>query len=317
MKIAIVGAGFAGLAAAWHLSQLPSVKITVFDALPIGRGTSGMAAGLLHTYAGLHAKKNWRGDEGLDAALPLLKIASKALGEPVYSSPGLLRIALNATAIADYRSCAEKYDDVEWVENCRDRLSDLPDRPGIFIHNAHKVYGELYLKGLWKACVERGITFIQARVDPQALLESNDLVVAATGGETPTLNRVKGQLLVVQWPEGLAPLPFPLMSQYYIAMDRDPTKCFVGGTYERPPYDPDPRFAEKELWPKALELYPPLEKGTILEVKEGFRSTTPNHHPVLKEVEKGLFLFAGLGSKGLLYSALYAQELASRVVQRL
>lgn len=317
MKIAIVGAGFAGLAAAWHLSQLPSIKVTVYDALPIGQGTSGMAAGLLHAYAGLHAKKNWRGDEGLAAALPLLDIASKTLGEPVYSAPGLLRIALNTTAEMDYRRCAEKYDDVEWVENCRDRLTDLPSRPGIFIHNAYKVYGERYLQGLWQACAKEGAIFIEKLVSPSSLLATYDYVIAATGGETPFLNRVKGQLLVVQWPAGLAPLPFPLMSQYYIAMDQDQTKCFVGGTYERPPYDPDPRFAEKELWPKALELYPPLEKGTILEVKEGYRSTTPNHLPFLKETQDRLFVFAGLGSKGLLYSALYAQELASRVAQRL
>ncbi|HRD55095.1 MAG TPA: FAD-dependent oxidoreductase, partial [Parachlamydiaceae bacterium] len=50
MKIAIIGAGFAGLATAWHLLQhqdkIP-LEVTIFDSSGFGGGASGIAAGLL------------------------------------------------------------------------------------------------------------------------------------------------------------------------------------------------------------------------------------------------------------------------------
>lgn len=318
MKLAIVGAGFSGLSAAWHLLQYPNVQVTLYDALPIGQSTSGMAAGLLHPYAGLHAKKNWRGDEGMAAALPLLDIASKAYGQPIYRHTGLLRVAFNPQAEEDFRSTAEKHPDVEWLPNCQTKLPELGTHPGIFIHNAYQVSGNLYLQGLWQACMGKKCHFIQERVLPATLLHDYDCVIAATGGQTASLLRVKGQLLQVSWPKEVPPLLYPISSQHYIVMDWDDKSCFVGGTYERPVIDENPERerAIEELWPKALELFPPLAEGKIIQVKAGIRSTTPNHIPFLEETAPRFFTLAGMGSKGLLYSALYAQELALRIAQR-
>lgn len=51
---AIVGAGLAGLATAYHLLSLQTgsgaVHVTVFDAVGVGAGGSGAAAGLLHAF---------------------------------------------------------------------------------------------------------------------------------------------------------------------------------------------------------------------------------------------------------------------------
>ena len=66
MKVAVIGAGFCGLAVVWNLlNQLfqPNLEVTLFDKTAIGSGASGVAAGLLHPYAGAHAKLNWRGKE--------------------------------------------------------------------------------------------------------------------------------------------------------------------------------------------------------------------------------------------------------------
>lgn len=317
MKLAIVGAGFAGLSAAWHLLQLPKTKITLFDSVEIGEGTSGMAAGLLHPFAGLHSKKNWRGDEGMEAALMLLDIASRALGYPVYRQTGLLRVALNQTALENYRAAANLYSEIKWIENCQTVLSTLPTHPGIFIDSACKVFGNLYLLGLFKACSELGLNFKKQKIDPSTLLKEYDFVISAMGGETPFLNAIKGQLLHIAWPEGIPPLPFSISSQVYIAMDWKKQNCVVGGTYERAFSDPYPsEKAIEELWPQAIALFPPLSKGKIIDVKAGLRSTTPDHRPFLKEIEPRMFVLAGMGSKGLLYSALYGKDLSLSIAKR-
>lgn len=51
MNIAIIGAGFSGLALAYFLLQ-SSAHVTLFDAVGIGGGASGIATGLLHPYPG-------------------------------------------------------------------------------------------------------------------------------------------------------------------------------------------------------------------------------------------------------------------------
>src|ERR1700722_10808140 len=99
MNIAIIGAGFSGLAVAWHLLHHPSassrLKVHLFDSKEIGLGTSAIAAGLLHPFAGVHAKLNWRGHEGMDATQELLTIASQNLGRSVIANErGILRLAL-------------------------------------------------------------------------------------------------------------------------------------------------------------------------------------------------------------------------------
>ena len=50
----MIGAGFAGIAVAWHLLQAATlqqpVHVEVFDAHGVAAGASGAAAGLLHPY---------------------------------------------------------------------------------------------------------------------------------------------------------------------------------------------------------------------------------------------------------------------------
>ena len=94
MRIAILGAGFSGLATTWHLLKQKNAEIVVFDPVGIGGQTSGIAAGLLHPYAGVHAKQNKNGYEGLQATLELLEVASNELGRPVTKNTGLLRVAI-------------------------------------------------------------------------------------------------------------------------------------------------------------------------------------------------------------------------------
>ena len=100
-KIAIIGAGFAGVAVAYHLmlrcaeglddspavptataDELPTsrrrpVEVHLFDEKGIAGGASGVAAGLLHPYTP-RGKIIWRGVEGVAATLALVAAAEDA-----------------------------------------------------------------------------------------------------------------------------------------------------------------------------------------------------------------------------------------------
>ena len=76
-------------------NQRNSVDITIFDDLGIGGQASGIAAGLLHPYSGLHAKLNRFGMEGLKSTQELLESAKTALGADVLASSGMLRFSFN------------------------------------------------------------------------------------------------------------------------------------------------------------------------------------------------------------------------------
>lgn len=80
-KYAVLGAGFAGLAVAWHLlKHCPKeshISIDVYDEVGIGGGASGASGGLLHPYSP-KAKVLWRGAECWKECLELLTVAENA-----------------------------------------------------------------------------------------------------------------------------------------------------------------------------------------------------------------------------------------------
>lgn len=97
-NIAIIGAGFAGVAIAYHVFKYVAEKhaettetndtsenqhsfgpvtITLIDEKAIAGGASGVAAGLLHPYTP-RGKLIWRGVEGVDATLALVAAAEAA-----------------------------------------------------------------------------------------------------------------------------------------------------------------------------------------------------------------------------------------------
>ncbi|KAK9842126.1 hypothetical protein WJX84_004137 [Apatococcus fuscideae] len=80
-RYAVVGAGFAGAAAAWHLmeqsSRLGPTEIHLYDVAGLAGGASGAAAGLLHPFSPT-GKVLWKGEEAMQAALQLVAAAEAA-----------------------------------------------------------------------------------------------------------------------------------------------------------------------------------------------------------------------------------------------
>lgn len=330
-KIAIIGAGFCGLAAAWHLLQLyRDAEITLLHAEPIGSSASGIAAGLLHPFAGAHAKRNWQADAGMAAALELFAIAEKALNQPVVTRSGLLRLASTREQLEDFALCQKKYPaEVQWrtSADCQNTVPRLQPFAGIFIERGMTVDCPKYLLGMYKALSEKGVSFEQRKVTSLNELHAFDLIIATAGAgttgipelQTLPLKTVKGQLLELAWPQKEPPLPFPLNSHCYLLMapHSAATRCIAGATFEREyaSIEPAPDIAIKQILPKIQAFYPGIHETDLIACRAALRSTTPDHLPILKQISKQCWVLAGMGSKGLLYHALYAKELCSKIKQ--
>ena len=133
--------------------------------------------------------------------------------------------------------------------------------------------------------------------------------------ENLPLHPLKGQLLEIDWPKNLPPLPYTLISEVYLAMSPDSRKAIIGATYEHHFKDasPDPEVAIQELLPKALRLYPKLAGCTIAAVRSGIRATTPSRMPIAKIINDRFSTLTGFGSSGLLYHAHFSKQLSEEL----
>lgn len=322
MRIAIVGSGFAGLALCTALIDQKS-RVDVFDHMGFSGGASGISAGLLHTYAGKHAKKNWHGDAAFDEAVNLLQTSSTALNQKTFQHSGMLRLAMSPQQEEDFHFCASSYEDVHWMDadKCTKSYPYLPEKPGIFIKTALTVYPQLHLEGMKRYCERLGACFLFDKVQTLEQLSSYDKIIICSGANAKDLvpiktRSIKGQILQLSWPKEIPPLPFPVNSRVYIAMATDNTSCFVGATFERTfiHEETDLEAAKEELLPMAFEILPFLKDSKILGCKAGIRCSTPDHKPIIEQVDSRTWVYTGLGSKGLLYHAYFANQLASRLV---
>jgi glycine/D-amino acid oxidase-like deaminating enzyme len=350
-RIGIVGAGFAGLAAAWHLSQIGRsqsssaqgdpddnpIQITLIDQKGLGAGASGVSAGLLHPFAGKQAKKNWMGDEGFSATMELIHIAQAALDqaanfqgvkpELIIEQRGILRLAVTQRQQADFQLALKMNPELEWWDS--DRCASVHEGiesgiPGLYIPNGIAVNAPLYLKGLWLACEQAGVKFEISRVNSiESLIRINqfDLILVTSGFHTKELlpdlplTPVKGQVATFDWPHHLAPLPFPLNSRGYLIYH--PTgKCTAGATFERKfnVEEVEPEVAISEIKGLIAPFFALIEQWEPNEIRSGIRASTPSKLPLLGEVKTNVWVATGLGSKGLLYHAWIGRVIAEAMV---
>jgi glycine/D-amino acid oxidase-like deaminating enzyme len=296
VRVAVVGAGIAGLAVVWHLLQ-KGCDVAVFDR---GDGASSVSTGLLHPFPGKEAVRGWRADEGMAATKELLQVASRE--RPVFVENGILRFAVTDRQREEFPERSTK-----WVP-------EAVDTAAMWIPDGITVFSRLYLEGLWKAC--KGVKREQGTVSLEEL-DGYDRVVLAAGADTMRfavckdlpLKRTIGQSLICRWPEKI---PISLLSQGHITPTEDPELCQVGSTYEHTP-EPDPKKA-LALLDKCALFYPPAKNFEVVEIRSGVRiSPKVGYRPLVAQVAPKIWVFTGLGSRGLLYHALLAKELVDEL----
>jgi glycine/D-amino acid oxidase-like deaminating enzyme len=328
MRIAIIGAGFAGLAVAYHLLKISGSEITLFDGAGIGGEASGIAAGLLHTFTGPHAKLTRYGLEGMKSTFTLLEKAQQAHICPVYNSSGMLRLALTPQQEVDFNETATKNKTVTYLtaEECQKLTPSISPFPGIFIKDALTVYTKEYLTGLFHYLSLKGVKFQKTAIKHLIELNTFDKIIVTAGASTKNfheldhlqLSYTKGQILELEWPKNLPLLKLPVNSESYIVMNQDNTSCIVGATFEKHFINsqPDEKEAQAYIMPKITAIIPGLKKAKIISCKAGIRVATPGHLPLVQKINDCLCVFVGLGSKGLLYHSLYAEKICDLINSR-
>ncbi|MBI3212053.1 MAG: FAD-binding oxidoreductase [Simkania negevensis] len=324
MQIAIIGAGFSGLALCYHLlSKEKRLSIFLFDC----KGSSSMiASGLLHPFPGEKGRLSWQGIEAMEASRRLLDLAGETLGKEVYKKTGILRMALAEEQRKEFRKRIEEFPEIEWWEekHCKEVVKGGVYAPGMFIPSGLTVYSSLYLQGLLKLSLSLGAKLVEKEVDIEELKGFDQIIIAAGGGirkfkicSTLPLKFNKGQILLCKKPSYLKPLPHSVIGKGYLALSEREEECYLGSTYEHAFFTEAPCLGEaSERIFSQIEHFIPSH--CFFQIEQCFAGIRVNHkksyHPVVGRLEKWLWLITGMGSRGLLYHSYLAEKLAEAVL---
>ncbi|ANH78822.1 NAD(P)/FAD-dependent oxidoreductase [Candidatus Chlamydia sanziniae] len=334
MRIAVLGAGYAGLSVTWHflLHTQGMATVDLFDPIPLGEGASGMSSGLLHAFHGQEALKPLYADLGMITTHSLITEASKALNLPIVLSRGIVRPATDDEQAALFMKRVEEFpNELEWWEKARCEITIpsmiIPANLGaLFIKRGVTINNNRYIDGLWNACASLGTQFYDELIENISDIEEfYDHIIVTPGAnadllpelQSLPLNKVKGQLLEINWPKDLAMPPFSINAKKYMVTNTQKGTCILGSTFEHNQPNPTPNLelASQEILPPILSLFPGLKNAEILHCYAGMRSSSASHLPIIAKLKEKLWFLGGLGSKGLLYHGITGDMLAQAVLR--
>ncbi len=297
-RFIVAGRGFAGLAITYFLKKrFPGSHVLLYDPNPLGASASGAASGLLEPIGGRLAIRSYRAEEGMAATKELLDVVSAHLGEKVYQAGGILHPPMTL----DQKQLYEKK-----VQEHPERYAF--DEEGAFlVKEGINVFSRLYLEGLFSLVQSMGVEFVAEKAP---LDDDEAKIFLAIGVGIDALfpgqfRLTRGQAMQVR--KGRTTFRLPKVHKGYVALDADPAIYHIGSTFERgtaPLMEAPPALCERNK-----EIFPELPELEVLHVRSGTRVYADEKN-IPKIIPKKNFLaLTGLGSKGLLYHALYAKEL--------
>ncbi|WP_016760887.1 bifunctional tRNA (5-methylaminomethyl-2-thiouridine)(34)-methyltransferase MnmD/FAD-dependent 5-carboxymethylaminomethyl-2-thiouridine(34) oxidoreductase MnmC [Leptospira weilii] len=164
------------------------------------------------------------------------------------------------------------------------------------------------------------------------------------GEEIFPINKVRGQLISLKETENSSRFPNILCAEHYLTPSVQ-EEHILGSTFDEFDLNPEPRKKDTDLLLQYVQTkYPTLkfDSNCVLSEKTGFRAQTPDRFPIIgpifdpkvfretyKEIDlprnqrktfpnlktiPGLYVFGGLGSRGVLSSFLGAEILASLIL---
>jgi glycine/D-amino acid oxidase-like deaminating enzyme len=328
VKIAILGSGYAGISIAWYLCQLTlgSASIDVFDPDPAGVGASRVSLGILNPFMGKQARLSWAALPAIAEVHHLLTESGNFCRTPLIVAKGLFRPANGSEQQEDFQARAIEFpDDVKWWNKADAEKAiaglHLPESGGgLYIPKAVTIRVDTYLDGLKEALSRQAVQFISQPIFQKEKLERYDKVFFALGASSLGMGMlkdlpitpIKGQIIQLKWPKDRPPLCMSLSGEGQMVMAADYQSCYVGATYEKSFKDSQPNIAlaHKEILAKMSPIYPSISQMELIDCRSRVRAASKTHRPLLGKVDDRYWFMTGLGSKGLLYHAFAAKQLA-------
>jgi len=319
-KIAIIGAGFAGLSVAWHLQQFPHYQATLFDPVGIGGGASGVSTGLLYPFPGRLALRSWLATEAMQASLALLHVVEETLGRTVALRNGIYRIAVHPAQRKAFYERSLQNPEALWKANVQKEIPLAIEAPGLWIPSAVTVFSKPYLEGLWLACQKRGVILQKTKIDSLQCVDAYDVAVVCAGADIfkfpecahLSLTPVKGQTIICRWNQDIQ---CSVSGLGHITPTEEPGFCQMGSTYEHQSMDTETtKEAVQELFDKIGAFYPSALRFQPVHQTAGIRmARKTGYRPIAEQISPRTFVFTGLGSRGLLYHALLGERVAMQI----
>lgn len=340
--VVVAGAGLAGACAAFVLSR--DRRVLVIDADEPASGASGIAAGMANPLMSKRARPVWRMEEALHS---FENVVEEAAAGHLVRRQGLLRRAEGEEQAAVFRVVADELPNhATWLsaEACLERFPDVRAPSGaLWGPTAVSVSISALIHALLRSAGDRGAALwprttlhawssashgAHARV-AVSLRRGSGPTIESLSVHTPRLllalgrdyadfgalqglrlHQVKGQLVRVRRPDVLRSLP-NVAGRGYVMAEGD--ALLLGSTYQHAFCDLRPELAQtRNIMRDAADLVPALANAEVIEERAGVRVTVPGVRlPMVGPLPGAadVYLFTGLGSKGLLMAPLVACEL--------
>lgn len=339
----ILGGGIAGLSLADALNARDA-DVAVVEKNNIASGASSTPLGLVNIATGRRATKTWKAEQCYRAIKENLEKVRSYSEAPFYKNNGVLRPALTAK-IAE--KMQEQFEKTDWKEDWCRWLTEKEIKSrhpgircvngGIWLPVGMTVDVSSYLSALTGYLESRDVP-IYTQMDYTLDRENGgwklragdtaltaEKLIFATGYDALShpywqelpLHAIKGQTATFSVEETLS-FDHSVSSLGYIARFSD--REFVqGSTYEHDfdAVEPD-SYGEEYLRDRLRKTLPDLEeRATLAGQWAGVRISTPNRKPVLGSHKENpnLYIFNGLGSKGLLFGRFLAGHYAEHLVE--
>lgn len=312
----------------------------------VGSGASGTPVGLVNPATGRKANLSWEAENCYRVIKKNLEKVQDSCKQSFYTQSGVLRPAVDDESFTYFRQAWERND---WPSGWQSWMSAeevreanpylVETKGGLLINTGLSIRVPEFLHVYAKELTRKGAEIFSEQ-DYELIsdehhwkLKSTEIgtlkadSVIFTGGHTVILSDywrdipihpVKGQISRYTAKERLN-WKIPIAASGYFA--RSGEKDFiVGGTYEHD-FDNE-HFDDKGiriLEDKLRRTMPALlEKSSLTSQWSGIRASTPNRLPILgpHPHKPNLYVFSGLGSKGLLYSKYTAELLAGFLIHQ-
>jgi D-amino-acid dehydrogenase len=347
-KIIVVGAGILGASTAYHLAK-SGVDITLVDRFDRGQATDA-AAGIICPWVSQRRNKAWyQLVKGGARYYPTLIDQLEADGETEtgYRRVGAIclhtdseKLEKMAERALKRREDAPEIGEITILSPAETKKLFPPLNEGygaVRVSGGARVNGRALRNSLVNAAIKYGASFLQG--DATLVYKNNqvtgikinektleaDLVIVTGGAWSKELLQPLGINFLVkpqkaqiihlkmqdvdtsQWP-----VVMPPNDQYILTFEDG--RVVVGATHEDEAGFDDRVTAGgvNEVLGKALSVAPGLANSTMLEIRVGFRPSTPGFLPVIGALPnyKGILIANGLGASGLTSGPYIGSELA-------